>query len=553
MIKKLIILLFIGVLAAPAGAQVPDTVTLKRHITYLASDALEGRETGTKGEQLAMEYLSEEFRVAGLAPAGEKGYVQPFAFNAGSYASENNTFKIGKKSYLLNESFYPLAYAANAGFKGKTINVGYGIAAPGRNDYEGTGWATGSVAVMEYGYPSDIDLHSKMGAYADTRTRIDSAFARGAVAVLFVNSDAKTENPSAHFSNRTSPTSIPVLFVYGSAATALSENKNVVVSGTTEILKKEKTGHNVIGFINNNAPFTIVIGAHYDHLGYGIEGSLYRGDKKEIHNGADDNASGTAGLLELAAMIKKAQLKKYNFLFIAFSGEEMGLLGSSYLVKHLPLAAGEISCMLNMDMIGRLKPDEPVLLINGVGTSPTWKEAMNDIQVAGLKTKTTESGMGPSDHASFYLKDIPVLHFFSGTHEDYHKPSDDFEKINYDGTQKILTYMFQLITVLDKKDKLTFTKTVDSNNEETPRFKVTLGVVPDYAYDGEGMRIDGVSENKPAQKAGLLAGDIVIKLGDHTVADMMSYMKALGNFTKGDKTIVTVKRGDGVVTKEIEF
>jgi hypothetical protein len=222
-------------------------------------------------------------------------------------------------------------------------------------------------------------------------------------------------------------------------------------------------------------------------------------------------------------------------------------------VKNLPLPKEKINYMLNMDMIGRLKQEDPVLIINGAGTSPEWNKAFARITVDGMKTKTTESGVGPSDHTSFYLQDIPVLHFFSGTHSDYHKPDDDEYKINYKGEQDILTYMIMLIAELDQKGKLTFTKTADSSSEEAPRFKVTLGVVPDYAFDGNGMRIDGVSEGKPAQKAGLKAGDIVIQIGDHKVSDMMSYMKALGKFSKGEKAVVTFRRGEEVMTSEVEF
>jgi Zn-dependent M28 family amino/carboxypeptidase len=290
---------------------------------------------------------------------------------------------------------------------------------------------------MEYGFPEGIDPHSRLAEFADIRTRIDSAEAKGAIAVIFVNTDKKTEDPSTTYSNRITASKIPVVFVKMEVATELNGAKSVTVTGNTEILKNEKTGNNVLGYIDNHAPQTIVIGAHYDHLGYGIEGSLYRGETKEIHNGADDNASGTAALIEIARLLKGSSYTGSNYLFIAFSGEEMGLLGSNFLVKHLPLAKEQINYMLNMDMVGRIKPDEAVLLINGVGTSPEWKTAMAQINVEGLKIKTTESGVGPSDHTSFYLQDIPVLHFFSGTHSDYHKPSDDADKINYKGERDI--------------------------------------------------------------------------------------------------------------------
>lgn len=532
---------------------VPDTNLLKKHVLILADDAMEGRETGTDGEKMAYEYLSKEFHEIGLLPKGTKGYVQPFPFNAGSYRGPGNALKIDKNSLKVIEQFFPLAYSANKDFNGKTVFVGHGIAAPGRNDYQGISDLSGKVFVMEIGIPEGIDPHSRLAEYADLRTRIDSASDKGAVAVIFINSDVKTENPTTTFSNRITASSIPVLFVSGEKAKQLSGQKSFYVTGKSEILKKEKTGNNVIGYIDNSAEFTVVIGAHYDHLGYGIEGSLYRGEKKYIHNGADDNASGTAALIEIARLLKTGSYKNFNFMFIAFSGEEMGLLGSNYLVKHLPVPEDKINYMLNMDMVGRLKPEEPVLIINGAGTSPEWNKAFAQINIDGMKIKTSESGLGPSDHTSFYLKDIPVLHFFSGTHSDYHKPEDDAEKINYKGQKDIMDFMLQLIGLLNDKGKIQFTKTVDSNNEEAPRFKVTLGVVPDYAFDGNGMRVDGVSDGKAAQKAGMKAGDIVIQLGDHKVSDMMSYMKALSKFTKGDKTNVTFKRGDEQVIKEVEF
>lgn len=546
------IMLVGSVYSSVAQVLSPDTLLLKQHITILSDDKMEGRETGTAGEKMAYEYLSAEFRKVGLLPKGSAGYIQPFPFNAGSYMGSGNTLRIKKQSFVAGEQFYPLAYSANKTFSGEIVHVKHGVCAPGMDDYAGMENLSGKVFVMECGYPEGIDPHSKLAEYADLRTRIDSAAAKGAVAVIFINSDKDTENPSKKYSNRITPATLPVIFTNGDVAKAMIDAKRVLVTGVTEILKKEKTGHNVLGYIDNNAKQTVVIGAHYDHLGYGEEGSLYRGERA-IHNGADDNASGTAGLIELARILKASNYKSNNYLFIAFSGEEMGLLGSNHLVKHFPMPVEQVNYMLNMDMIGRLKPSDPVLIINGAGTSPEWNPAISAIVIDGVKPKTTESGVGPSDHTSFYLKDIPVLHFFSGTHDDYHKPSDDEHKINYAGQQKIMEFMLQIIAKLDTKGEIAFTKTNDSANEDAPRFKVTLGVVPDYGFDGEGMRIDGVSDGKPAQKAGLKAGDIVMQIGDHKVVDMMSYMKALGKFAKGDKTTVKVKRGDQLLDQAIEF
>jgi hypothetical protein len=309
------------------------------------------------------------------------------------------------------------------------------------------------------------------------------------------------------------------------------------------------TGNNVIGFIDNKAENTIIIGAHFDHLGFGGEGSLYRDSIKAIHNGADDNASGVSVLLNLAAKLKVKNTNN-NYLFIAFSGEEMGLLGSNYFVKNPTIDITKVSYMINMDMVGRMKKDS-TLAVYGTGTSPIFKQVLKSYN-ENFKLIQQESGVGPSDHTSFYLADIPVLHFFTGQHEDYHKPSDDSEKLNYDGMKLISEYIFNIITDLDDNGKLAFRKTVNES-ESTPRFKVGLGVIPDYLFDGKGLRIDGISEGKAAQKAGLLKGDIVIKLGDSTITNMMSYMRALSIFKEGDKTSVIVKRGEKEVTKEIGF
>jgi len=316
------------------------------------------------------------------------------------------------------------------------------------------------------------------------------------------------------------------------------------------------TGVNVVGYIDNQAEKTVVIGAHYDHLGTGGEGSLYRDDETSIHNGADDNASGVAVMLKIANALRQAQSDKdnqeqSNYLFIAFSGEEIGLLGSNYFVKNPTIDTKKVSYMINMDMVGRLN-EEKVVAVYGVGTSPRFKQALFANNDQGLTISEHDSGVGPSDHTSFYLADIPVLHFFTGQHSDYHKPSDDTEKLNYEGMEKISKYLLNIVNDLDSAEKLTFRKT-KNESEEVPAFKVALGVVPDYLYSGEGMRIDGVSEEKPAQKAGMQKGDTVLKLGDQDTPDMMSYMKALSTFDEGQSTVVMFKRNGELMTVKITF
>ncbi len=309
------------------------------------------------------------------------------------------------------------------------------------------------------------------------------------------------------------------------------------------------TANNVIGFIDNNSLNTIVIGAHYDHLGFGDEGSLYRGSETKIHNGADDNASGVSLMLDLAGKLLDIN-KNNNYLFIAFSGEEMGLLGSNFFVKNPTVDISSINYMINMDMVGRLN-DEKSLAIYGLGTSPIFKQTIKSNNEV-FKIIENESGVGPSDHTSFYLQDIPVLHFFTGQHENYHKPSDDSDLINYEGLDLISNYIFSIISDLDDNGKLPFRKT-KNESQESPRFKVSLGVIPDYLYDGKGMRIDGVSSGRPAEKAGFIKGDIITKLGGSKIEDMMSYMKALSKLKSGDLVKVEYKRDNTISSKNVTF
>lgn len=309
------------------------------------------------------------------------------------------------------------------------------------------------------------------------------------------------------------------------------------------------TGTNVIGFLDFKAEKTIVIGAHYDHLGMGGSGSLFT-EGEAVHNGADDNASGVAILLQLALSIQKEGFQGNNYVFIAFSGEELGLLGSNYFTKNPTVDLSKITYMLNMDMVGRLR-DTKTLSITGTGTSPIWNQVLTATNT-DFKLVLGESGVGPSDHTSFYLQDIPVLHFFSGQHEDYHKPSDDADKLNYEGMRQIQAYIEAIILELNDTKELAFRKT-KNESEEVPMFKVALGVMPDYLFNGKGMRIDGITEERPAAKAGLQKGDVVVQLGDSLVIDMMSYMRALSSFEEGSTTKVVVDRKGKKVTSEITF
>jgi hypothetical protein len=311
-------------------------------------------------------------------------------------------------------------------------------------------------------------------------------------------------------------------------------------------LVKEIKGKNVIGFIDNGKPHTLIIGAHYDHLGWGDENSLWTGERA-IHNGADDNASGVSAMIQLATVLSDHDKNpNYNYLFIAFSGEEKGLWGSNYFSKNPTVDLATVNCMMNMDMVGRLNA-EHALSISGTGTSPEFENWLTKNNKTNFKLLFDKSGIGPSDHSSFYNMGVPVLHFFTGQHSDYHKPSDDFDKINYEGLNEVVNYMYAMCVEMNAHSKLEFTKTIDPKPTNSS-FKVTLGVMPDYMFSGVGMRIDGVKENRPAALAGLKQGDIVVRLGENKITDMSSYMEALGKFNEGDTTEVEyIREGKSIV------
>lgn len=307
---------------------------------------------------------------------------------------------------------------------------------------------------------------------------------------------------------------------------------------------------NVVGLLQGtgNSDELIIIGAHYDHLGFGEFGSLYRGEQERIHNGADDNASGTAGVLELAEYFSANRPKK-DILFLAFSGEEMGLLGSAYYVDNPTVELENALAMINMDMIGRMVDKK--LMIFGIGTAENWTAIIDSANTGNLDLNLVKDGTGASDHTSFYYQDIPVLHYFTDTHADYHRPSDDTEWINAEGQEQLLTHVKRVIERLDELDKedMAFTEAPGEQQRNMTMDGPTLGVLPDYGYDGEGFRITGVSEGRAADNAGLQGGDIIINIGGRDIADIYKYMEALNELKAGQQTTVTVLR-DG---EELSF
>lgn len=555
--KYFVILLALTIFTQLKAQQQKSFVDLENsfsaHVYYLADDALEGRGTGSKGEKLAQSYIVSNFVKYGISPLGKNGYLQAFDFILGKKLNGNNTLVINGQKLVFEKDFFPLVYSGNGSLASSLVNVGFGIdAGELYNDYKDKTKLEGKVFVINLSSPDGIHPHSKYKDFSDYKTKITTAQKYGAAGIIFYNEDKNLDNPTFELNRNVQSENIPIVFIEKEFVSILKNNEPIKLE--VNLVEDKRRGENVVGFIDNGAQQTVVIGAHYDHLGWGKDGgSLYKGTD-QIHNGADDNASGVSLLLELSNYLEELENQNNNYLFICFSAEELGLIGSKSFLLDPTIDLSAINYMINLDMVGRLDPDDRKLAVGGVGTSPLFKTYTKAITNGKLDINTSESGMGPSDHASFYLKDIPVLFLFTGTHQDYHKPSDDAWKINYAGMSSIFEYTTSLISELDNKGKLEFIHTKEDTTVSSKRkFSVTLGVVPDYMYSEKGMKIDGVTEGKPGANAGMMAGDIILKMGDVEVTDMMAYMNALGKFNKGDTTIIEILRNNQLKRLNITF
>lgn len=516
---------------------------LQSHISYLADDKLEGRRAGSAGEKLASDYISGQFEAIGLTPKGTNGWLQAFEINDGKMVNPSTFFIVNGAELKLDQDFFPLNSSANKSTE-----------------------AAVSISLAERGVPWFFDLKELMEENKDNphfdlpeaiKAKANAFSVKGATALIVYNSSATPDQLKFNPKDRSEPASIPVVYI-----TAAARKKHFADAEATLDMKlkvdigdRKRTGHNVAGYLDNGAATTVIVGAHYDHLGYGEDGnSMLRTGEKLIHNGADDNASGTAALIELARLMKASKNKNNNFLFLAFSAEELGLNGSKYFADNPTIDLGKTSYMINMDMVGRLNDSTKVLTVGGYGTSPWWGQLFNEMGGKKYFTlKYDSSGTGPSDHTSFYRKDIPVLFFFTGLHSDYHRPSDDANHINYMGELQIVKFVAAVIDASAKQDKLAFTKTRETQTTTSARFSVSMGIMPDYTYAGAGVHVDGVTAGRPAERAGIQKGDVLIQLGEHSINSVEGYMQALGRFKKGDKAKVKFKRGETVMESEVQF
>lgn len=593
--KRIFVSLWLLVAACGASAQLQRSsdITvheLQHHLRFIASDELEGRRAGSKGAEAAAQYIADEFKSYGLLPV-KNSYFQQFPFVSGVKLGKNNGLSIltGKqrKTLKLDADFRPLGFSSSDSYKGEIVFVGYGITAPDKqyDDYAGVDVKGKAVLLLRY-HPEGENQHSEFGAYSSLRYKANKAREMGAKALLLVTgpADAETDelikltydqsmgNAGIISVNVTRRVADILLATNGTTLTELQSSinsqkqprsfviKDAVIDVKTDVQEIRGTTKNVLGMLEGVDPALkneiVIIGAHYDHLGFGGEGSgSLRPDTIAIHNGADDNGSGTAGLLELAQYFasRRSELKR-TLLFIAFSAEEMGLLGSAYYVKNPLLPLENTIAMLNMDMIGRLKDRK--LIVYGVGTSPGFEELVTRHNRDSMFVlKLNRDGFGPSDHSSFYGKNIPVFHFFTDLHADYHRPSDDYDKINYDGMQGILKYVASIaLDIVNGAERPQYVQV------EAPRpqgvgagrsSRSYTGTIPDFGEQVEGMKLSGVREGSPAAKAGLQAGDIIIKFGKVDIKNLYDYTYALGEYKPGDEVEVVFKRGNETKTVKL--
>ena len=560
---------------------------LQKHVKYLASDELEGRRVGSKGANAAADYIANELKTYGLKPLGDKGtYFQNFDFVSGIKLDKINTLAVtisGKSEGLTPEKDYrPLGFSSSESYSGGVVFVGYGISDTSKkyNDYAGIDVKGKAVMLLRNAPPSD-SLRD-FGMVAALRYKAAKARELGAKAIIVVTGSEDSENDDLMklaYDNASGGAGILAINITRKAADAILKTAGTTVKALQLEINKTKSpkpvallnvslqltvslkeiienARNVVGILEGNDPSLkdqiIIVGAHYDHLGWGGEGSL-KPDTVAIHHGADDNASGTSGMLELAQWFasSKAALKR-TMVFMAFSGEEEGLLGSGYYVNHPIIPLEKTVVMLNMDMIGRLKGRR--LIVNGVGTSQGFEALVKKLNTDSMFVLSmTKDGFGASDQASFYGKKIPVLFFFTDIHSDYHRPSDTWDKLNYPGMELVVRYAGAIATDLDQTaDKPAYIAVEAPKQQSTGRnSRVYMGTIPDFGEQVQGMKLSGVREGSPAAKAGLQAGDIIVKFGRVEIKNLYDFTYALGEYKPGDPVEVIIKRGNESKTMHV--
>jgi hypothetical protein len=569
--------------AVAAWAQAPATISADAylaHVKYLASPELKGRATGSPELEAAAAYIASQFQSFGLKPVPGSTYQQAFTTTVGSHLGANNHLEGNAAELPLRTGFIPFGFSSSGTVSAPVVFVGYGITA---NEYHYDDYAgvdvKDKVVLLVRHEPQENDDKSvfqgkELTQHSTFAIKAVNAKMHGARAVILVNDSYPHHTADSDeltpFGQATGPTDAGVLFVQVKEATAEILNGidqdlqprsfalgKLKVNLTLDIQHDLKTVHNVAAYLPGKTSEYVIIGAHYDHLGLGDEHSLAPSQIGQIHFGADDNASGTAGVIELARWFSKQPQQQRGILFMTFAGEELGLLGSNYYTQHPLLPLENAAAMLNMDMIGRIRGGK--VYVNGTGTGSTLDKLVESIHPPeSFKLDLSEAtGYGGSDHMSFTVKQVPVLFFFSGLHGDYHKPSDTWDKIDAPDAAKLLGYVAQITTRL-------------ANDSERPKFQrvaektapvgsggggggygPNFGSIPDFDEPPKGVRFADVRDGTPAAKAGLKAGDILIEFDGKDIGNLYDFTYALQSHKPGDEVLVKVLRGSQTIVAKV--
>jgi Iap family predicted aminopeptidase len=562
---------------------------VSNYVKYLADDKLEGRFPGTKGNDDAADFIINHYKALGINPLVGGNYKLNFSFTSGLKFGANNSasfdvlverpgvekeyWKNQKRNWTVGTDYIPMRFSDNGSVEGELAFVGFGTTnkTSKYDDYENID-VKGKIVIILSDSAEGKPMYSKLEDFSNFNYKILNAREHGAIGVIFVKLNSDSSNLlyplyyDRNFNNtgiiaiQANRTSLSTIFprnmnLYPTEQEIMKKFKpksfilpNVKVKLTVDLAKDLKDVPNVLAVINgtdkSKSEEYIVVGAHFDHLGWGTESSTYKGKIKMIHNGADDNASGTAGVMELAERFKNNPLSR-PVIVMNFNAEELGLLGSSAIVKDAKIPKDKIAFMMNLDMIGRLKENK--MNVFGTGTSPKFASLVDSLgTLSGLSITKSSDGFAPSDHSSFYANGIPVLFLFTGVHNDYHSPYDDWEKINFDGLVKTVDYAETIIRNIDKNDKKPDYVRVEGATPPAGgggrHSGVWFGIVPDFAENPNGMKISGTSAGSPAQDAGLLNEDVITKIDGVKIKNLQDLTVILKNMKPGDKVKVEYLR-----------
>lgn len=582
--KKIFIILGIVALALSCtqnGIDNPDISIeeLNDHISFLASDSLKGRKPGTPEGKIAAEYITKQLKSFGYQAISEDGF-QYFDVITGVVAGEGNALSFNESSANLNEDFIPFSFSANGSTEAEVVFCGFGFDITKKGfswfDYQDMDVNGKWIMILRADPELDND-ESLFIPYSSDRDKVLTAKDKGAAGVLLVSGveyDKKDELAKLIADQMGSNSGIPAFHITRSFANkilsrsgntiekleaSLIKNRNpepfncgLTLKATSEIEFKQVETQNVIGFLEGNDPLLkneiLIIGGHYDHLGFGGPNSGSRvPDENGIHYGADDNASGIASIIEIAEkMAANKESLKRSIIIMAFGAEEMGLLGSKYFTSNPLVELEKLVAVINVDMVGRMKETNE-LMVGGTGTSVEGEELLNTlVEGTGLKLAMSPNGFGPSDHASFYVEEIPVFFFSTGAHEDYHTPRDVIEAINFEGLKLLDDFIYELsASIVNRDSSLTFQEAgpMQQNTGARRRSGVTLGIMPSFTNtDNKGLGVDGVTPGKPAYLGGIKKGDIITAIEGKEVTNIYDYMARMSNLDFGQTITVDVMR-----------